>query len=172
MVWFGEGKKKTGRSGAGLSACMHVCVGDCFPQARCPTSCVSDYYTTIISGLSLSVSPSINPSSIHLSRSLVVKGFGTEQSTQSCRENAGLNREVPTDTTITHFSLTVSFHPALSALPTLFLPKTPSLCFSTLCIMCPCLPLHMYLCHTRFLSLSCSPITALRLILHPKGHRV
>lgn len=43
MVWFGE---KMDRSGTGW-----VCVRD-----FCPTSCVSDYYTAIISGLSLSLS--------------------------------------------------------------------------------------------------------------------
>ena len=67
----------------------------------------------------------LNPS---LSLSLLHWGFGTKQSTQSCRGNVRLSGAVPALTTITQsFSLAVS-----SFNPTLLSCKTPSFCYSTL----------------------------------------
>lgn len=136
------------RSGAG---CVYVCV-----CVRNPASCVSDYYTAIISGLSLSLSLCLNPSSIHLSRSLV-KDSAPNKAHSHAERMRGSTEWFQTHTTITYgFSLTVSSTLLYILSPTLFLPKTSSLCFSTLCITRPCLPTSISTSDTICLSLSLS----------------
>lgn len=63
-------------------------------------------------------------------------------------------------------------HPPLSSLPTLSAPqKTFLLCFSTFCIMCPCLSLYTYyISVTHNLSLFCgNQLRALCCLLHPEA---
>lgn len=85
-----------------LVECMHVCVCLRLLSAHCPTSCVSDYYTTTISGLSLSLNPSI-----HLSRCLVKGSVPNKAHSHAVRMWG--STVVPTHTTITYsLSLTVS----------------------------------------------------------------
>lgn len=63
------------------------------------------------------------------------------------------------------------FHLSLSSLPTLFPPKTFLLCFSTCCIMCPCLPLYTYYISViHNLSLFCGDqLEPLCRLLHPEA---
>lgn len=164
----GEQMDGSGTGWVHVRMCVYVCAYVCLRlvSASCPTSCVSDYYTAIISGLSLSLS--LNPSSIHRSCSLV-RGSALNKAHSHAERMWGSTE---------WFQLTPQLHttsPSLSLPPFFilsldaFLPQTSLLCFSTLCIMCPCRPLYTYLCHTQFVSLLWYPIRALCLLLHPEA---
>ncbi len=156
MVWFGE---KNGQEWHWLSyACMRVCVWMCVCECvyvwdDCPTSCVSDYYTTIISGpslsLSLSLSLPIPPPSISPVPSLRVQHRTKHTVMQrECEAQQSGSSSHHNYIQLLPFCL---FPAPLSSPPTLFSLK--HLCFSTLSIMCPCRPLCTHLRRTQFVSL-------------------
>lgn len=110
------GKKWTG---VVLDECM--CVRVRLLSVHCPTSCVSDYYTAIISGLSLS--PSIPPPSISLVPSLRVQ-YRTKHTVmqRECEaQQSGSNSHHNYIRLLPH----CLFHPPLSSLPLLFSLKHP-----------------------------------------------
>lgn len=143
------------RSGTGY---VHVSVCVCvFKTAfhEQPTSCVPDYYTAIISGLSLALSLSVPLPSISLVPSLKLQ-YRTKHTVMQ-RECEAQQSGSSSHHNCIQLLPQCLLHPPLSSLPTLSAPqKTFLLCFSTFCIMCPCLSLYTYyISVTHNLSLFC-----------------
>lgn len=163
MVWL---RKKW--TGAVLDTCTYLCV--CvFKTAfhEQPTSCVPDYYTAIISGLSLALSPA----SIHLSCSFVKASVPNKAHSHAERMWGSTE----------WFQLTPQLHTASPSMspPSSFIlspntlrpPKNIlALFFYFLHNVSLSFSIHvLYICHTQFVSLLRQPIRALCSLLHPEA---
>lgn len=163
MVWL---RKKW--TGTVLDTCTYLCV--CvFKTAfhEQPTSCVPDYYTAIISGLSLALSPS----SIHLSCSFVKASVPNKAHSHAERMWGSTE----------WFQLTPQLH---TASPSMSPPSSFILSPNTLCPPKNILALFfcflhnvslsfsiyvLYICHTQFVSLLRQPIKGLMLSPPPRS---